>query len=203
MTRAAIPYSGWRPSSIWQCRSLSGRRRLAHFAEQGHAGWPGFRCTHWPVQVLTRPAEARPCSSITTAPSYSHLLTSTPVPGLGDEVTPIEVRFPAHAVTAVADCRQAVQAMLEEATPPVADRVRTHRSRRDASAPGCPSAHSGTIHEPLRPCLGRRATAQPSSPATLRYQSATTAGSSDQLGRMCRRQKQGVSPPNVVLTKHG
>ncbi|WP_078898789.1 PQQ-like beta-propeller repeat protein [Streptomyces sp. KE1] len=33
----------------------------------------------------------------------SHLLTRTPVPGLGDEVTPVEVRFQARAVTAVDD----------------------------------------------------------------------------------------------------
>ncbi|MFF2331368.1 MULTISPECIES: hypothetical protein [unclassified Streptomyces] len=33
----------------------------------------------------------------------SHLLTGTPVPGLGDEVTPVEVRFQARAVTAVDD----------------------------------------------------------------------------------------------------
>lgn len=33
----------------------------------------------------------------------SHLLTATPVPGLGDEVTPVEVRFQARAVAAVDD----------------------------------------------------------------------------------------------------
>ncbi|SNX88444.1 outer membrane protein assembly factor BamB [Streptomyces sp. TLI_55] len=33
----------------------------------------------------------------------SHLLTQTPVPGLGDHVTPVEVRFQARAVTAVDD----------------------------------------------------------------------------------------------------
>ncbi|MER6714727.1 PQQ-binding-like beta-propeller repeat protein [Streptomyces sp. NPDC000877] len=33
----------------------------------------------------------------------SHLITATPVPGLGDHVTPVEVRFQARAVTAVDD----------------------------------------------------------------------------------------------------
>ncbi|MGC0344380.1 hypothetical protein [Streptomyces sp. SLBN-8D4] len=33
----------------------------------------------------------------------SHLLTKTPVPGLGDHVTPVEVRFQARAVAAVDD----------------------------------------------------------------------------------------------------